>query len=61
MVYRVRRRKLDAADDELLIEANSPAEAMVKFQCAADAPRAGPGRDDVVSVMPEPAEEAFAW
>jgi hypothetical protein len=62
MMYRIRYRRRDVDDQVLLVEANSPNEAMVKFQCSSD--REGWGahvRQEVLSVAPDLLEEAAAW
>ena len=44
MIYRIRYRRAETADDgEVVVEANSPTEAMVKFQHAWDGAAGGRG------------------
>ena len=53
MIYRIRYRRHDGHDDaEVVVEANSPTEAVVKFQHAANGPR-GSAREVVTSVRAE--------
>ena len=54
MVYRIRYRPADAPREaEVVVEANSPTEAMVKFQHAWDAPLSPAKPGVVTSVRPE--------
>ena len=56
MVYRIRYRRVDGLDAaEAVIEANSPTEAMVKFQHARDVAPSEVSREVVTSVRVEDA------
>ncbi len=59
MVYRIRyRRQTDRGEGELVLEANSPSEAMLKFQHVHSEPLRSPvAREVVTSVVPEEAED----
>jgi hypothetical protein len=57
MTYRIRYRRLDARSEaEMVVEAGSPAEAMIKFQCSWDGPAPRRYEDVVTSVR---AEESY--
>ena len=50
MTYRIRYRMVaGAAEGEMLVEANSPTEALVKFRCAHGPGRSGAGGQDMVT------------
>ncbi len=54
MIYRIRyRRPGRSGDAEMVIEAGSPNEAMVKFQCASDGGSRCPAGELVTSVRAE--------
>jgi len=54
MTYRIRyRRPGKSGDAEMVIEAGSPIEAMVKFQCAWDSTTPGRTEEMVTSVRAE--------
>ena len=54
MTYRIRYRKPDARGEaEMVVEAGSPTEAMVKFQCSWDGPAPRNCGDVVTSVSAE--------
>lgn len=55
MVYRIRyRRQRGSGEGELVVEANSPSEAMVKFRHVhGEPPRSPVAGGDVTSVVPE--------
>ena len=57
MTYRIRYRRADAhGEDEMVVEAGSPNEAMIKFQCSWDGPAPRRYEDVVTSVR---AEESY--
>jgi hypothetical protein len=62
-VYRIRYRAPDDAEEaEAVIEANSPAEALVKFRHGCDVSRDALARQEVVtSVCPDRLGEAPLW
>ncbi len=60
MVYRIRYRKQNAPDEgETVVEANSPAEAVVKFRHAWEGNAASVKSDVVTSVQPDEAVAGF--
>jgi len=62
MVYRIRYRRPDAADDaEAAVEANTPTEAIVKFRCAYGQDDDGAEPLEVQSVQPDDESEAAPW
>lgn len=62
MMYRIRYRRRDADDQVLVVEANSPNEAMVKFQCSSNGgPWGSSMRQEVLSVTPDLVPEAALW
>ena len=65
-MYRIRYREDDRFDapDEVVVEANSPTEAMVKFHhaCRGDKHAATrPHRERIVSICPEQSFEEQGW
>ena len=58
MVYRIRYRASGTDDTETEVEANSPAEAVIKFQHThkelSDTPRTGQGVVSVTAPIPQP-------
>jgi hypothetical protein len=62
MIYRIRYRQTNAArDQELVVEANSPTEAMVKFQHAYHGSQAPGAGQIVTSVRAEEAAQETSW
>lgn len=60
MTYRIRYRKPDGCGEaEMVVEAGSPTEAMVKFQCSWDGRSPARREDIVTSVRPEDEQESF--
>ena len=61
MTYRILYRKSDGPGEaEMVVEAGSPTEAMVKFQCSWDGGRSRAKSEDLVtSVRAEDLEESF--
>jgi len=54
MTYRIRYRKPDThGEAEMVVEASSPTEAMIKFQCSWDGPSPRNREDVVTSVCAE--------
>ena len=63
MNYRIRYRQPKEADEaEVIVEANSPTEALVKFRCTLG-PRVGaePQRDMVTSICPADRPDGLSW
>ena len=60
MTYRIRYRKPNGCGEaEMVVEAGSPTEAMVKFQCSWDGRTPAKHEDIVTSVRAEDEEETF--
>ena len=63
MTYRIRYRQSGSdTQGEVVVEANSPNEAMVKFQCTRHDPRSGmPARGVVTSVSATDPADSLVW
>ena len=61
MVYRIRYRSGEGLDDEVVVEANSPTEAMVKFQHTRETASRGIRREVVTSVRAEDSGGELLW
>ena len=60
MTYRIRYRKPDARGEaEMVVEAGSPTEAMIKFQCSWDGPAPRKHEEVVTSVRVEESYREF--
>lgn len=60
MNYRIRYKDSKAAEAEIVLEANSPTEAMVKFRCMHSEPSREAG-DSVTSIVVEDADTLMPW
>jgi len=63
MNFRIRYRQSEGArEDEVLVEANTPTEAMVKFRCIREARPYGSSRDHLItSVAPAERADFVGW
>ena len=61
MVYRIRYRRGETQDNEIVVEANSPAEAMIKFRHTRPAQDDCRGQSRVTSVLAEPRADQSDW
>ncbi len=61
MEYRIRYRRGTAQANEMVVEANSPAEAMIKFQHTHSVQEDFRNPSRVVSVLAEPRTDQAGW
>jgi len=63
MNFRIRYRQSEGSrEDEVVVEANTPTEALVKFRCIREARPYGSSRDHLItSVAPADRSDSVRW